>query len=168
MAVLDVTGNRLYWQQDTEKILVEPWGRDSLRVRITRNGELDGKDWALDEPHEETQAHAEIFETAPPNFAQDAARLGQGEYQFNEKPEKKPNAMRITNGNITAEIDRHGYMRFLNGRGEELLREYVRDRSDLSEFCVPLSRKARLLTPIPGCSDWTAMMSFEAREGERF
>ena len=102
MAVMDVTGNRLYWQQDTEKILVEPWGRDSLRVRITRNGEFDSRDWALDEPPEETQAHAEIFETAPPNFAQDAARLGQGEYQFNEKPEKKPNAMRITNGSITA------------------------------------------------------------------
>ena len=109
MAVMDITGNRLYWQQDTEKILIEPWGRDGLRVRVTRNGSFDGKDWALENPHTVPQAKAEIYETAPPNFAQDAARLGQGEYQFNEKPEKKPNAMRIVNGGITAEIDRHGY-----------------------------------------------------------
>ena len=168
MAVMDITGNRLYWQQDTEKILIEPWGKDGLRVRVTRNGSFDGKDWTLENPHTVPQAKVEIYETAPPNFAQDAARLGQGEYQFNEKPEKKPNAMRIVNGGITAEIDRHGYIRFLNGKGEELVREYVRNRSDLSEFCVPLSRKARLLTPVLGSEDWRAEVSFEAYEGERF
>ena len=101
MAVMDITGNRLYWQQDTEKILIEPWGKDGLRVRVTRNGSFDDKDWALENPHTVPQAKAEIYETAPPNFAQDAARLGQGEYQFNEKPEKKPNAMRIVNGGTT-------------------------------------------------------------------
>ena len=89
MAVMDITGNRLYWQQDTEKILIEPWGKDGLRVRVTRNGSFDGKDWALENPHTVPQAKAEIYETAPPNFAQDAARLGQGEYQFNEKPENR-------------------------------------------------------------------------------
>ena len=41
MAVMDITGNRLYWQQDTEKILIEPWGKDGLRVRVTRNGSFD-------------------------------------------------------------------------------------------------------------------------------
>ena len=104
MAVMDITGNRLYWQQDTEKILIEPWGKDGLRVRVTRNGSFDGKDWALENPHTVPQAKAEIYETAPPNFAQDAARLGQGEYQFNEKPEKKPNAMRIVNGSIVGAV----------------------------------------------------------------
>ena len=39
MAVMDITGNRLYWQQDTEKILIEPWGKDGLRVRVTASME---------------------------------------------------------------------------------------------------------------------------------
>ncbi len=44
-------------------------------------------------------------------------------------------------------------------RAKELVREYVRNRSDLSEFCVPLSRKARLLTPVLGSEDWRAEVS---------
>ena len=117
MAVMDITGNPAVLAAGYRKILIEPWGKDGLRVRVTRNGSFDGKigHWKIAHG---AAGEAEIYETAPPNFAQDAARLGQGEYQFNEKPEKKPNAMRIVNGDITAEIDPARHIRFLNGKGE--------------------------------------------------
>ncbi|MDD2579662.1 MAG: glycoside hydrolase family 31 protein [Eubacteriales bacterium] len=168
MAYMDIANQRLFWQRDTEKILIEPWGRDGLRVRVTHRADFDrDRDWALlPQPAVSTGVQTEIFETAPDNFAQDAARLGQGEYHVAEKPQKKPNAMRISNGQITAEIDRHGYLSFYNQRGEVLTREYVRNRNDLSEFCVPLGLQARSMLPVPG-ADYQAVMSFEAYENER-
>ena len=54
-------------------------------MRVTRNGSFDGKDWALENPHTVPQAKAEIYETAPPNFAQDAARLGRGRISVQRK-----------------------------------------------------------------------------------
>ncbi|NCC49092.1 MAG: hypothetical protein EOM13_08575 [Clostridia bacterium] len=119
---------------------------------MTHRADFDrDRDWALlPQPAVSTGVQTEIFETAPDNFAQDAARLGQGEYHVAEKPQKKPNAMRISNGQITAEIDRHGYLSFYNQHGEVLTREYVRNRNDLSEFCVPLGLQARSMLPVPG------------------
>ncbi|MDR3086123.1 MAG: family 31 glucosidase [Christensenellaceae bacterium] len=169
MAVLSAEGGVLLWQRDTEKIRIEPWGRDGLRVRVTQNGEMELGELGALLPRPETPiAATELLETAPPNFAQDAARLGQGEYHTAERPQKKPNALRIQNGEIAAEIDRHGYLRFLNAKtGAELLREYVRDRSDLSEFSVPLNVKARNFRPVPG-GNFEISMSFEAYAGEQF
>lgn len=92
MAYMDIANHRLFWQRDTEKILIEPWGRDGLRVRVTHRADFDrDRDWALlPQPAVSTGVQTEIFETAPDNFAQDAARLGQGEYHVAEKPQKSP------------------------------------------------------------------------------
>ena len=35
MAILKQVGNRLIRQEDCEKLWIEPWGVDSLRVRAT-------------------------------------------------------------------------------------------------------------------------------------
>ncbi len=167
MAVLRAEDHRIFWQRDLEKVLIEPWGADGLRVRVTLAGEFEASKLGALLPQEQApKARTQILETAPPNFAQDAARLGQGEYHVAEKPTKAPNALRIKNGGIAAEIDRHGYITFFDKVGKELLREYVRDRSDLSEFSVPLNIRARNLRPVLG-GDYEAKMSFEAYEGEK-
>ena len=44
-------GNALVWNLNYETVRIEPWGRDSLRVRATRNPEiLDDLPGALLEP----------------------------------------------------------------------------------------------------------------------
>ena len=49
-------------QANGETLRIEPWGKDSLRVRATMLPEFSGKDWALTEVPEKTEAKAEQFE----------------------------------------------------------------------------------------------------------
>lgn len=42
--------NRLVYTSDRETLVIEPWGRDGLRVRVTPLPEIIGKPWALTEP----------------------------------------------------------------------------------------------------------------------
>ena len=49
-------------QANGETLRIEPWGKDSLRVRATMLPEFSGKDWALIEVPEKTEAKAEQFE----------------------------------------------------------------------------------------------------------
>ena len=53
-------GNRLTLRRGTEFVVIEPWGKDSLRVRATRRAGLTGRDWALMEPVPELSAEIEI------------------------------------------------------------------------------------------------------------
>ena len=46
-------------QANGEILRIEPWGKDSLRVRATMLPEFSGKDWALTEVPEKTEAKAE-------------------------------------------------------------------------------------------------------------
>ncbi len=60
------------------------------------------------------------------------------------------NAAYIKNGKVAAFIDRHGYLFFYNDKGQELTRECIRNRNDLSEYSVPLGMQARFLHPNVG------------------
>ena len=52
MAILMQENGRLIRKYDSEKIWIEPWGRDSLRVRVTRNRAMEEESWALLLPEE--------------------------------------------------------------------------------------------------------------------
>lgn len=47
MEAFEVDGGRLVWRGDGETLVVEPWGRDSLRVRATLQSEILDSDFAL-------------------------------------------------------------------------------------------------------------------------
>ena len=48
MAIIETGNGKLYWQQGREKMIIEPWGRHSLRVRVSRNSCIDqAENWAL-------------------------------------------------------------------------------------------------------------------------
>lgn len=51
--------NRLVYKSDQETLVIEPWGRHGLRVRVTVLPEIIDKPWALTEPVR-PQAHIEI------------------------------------------------------------------------------------------------------------
>ena len=48
-------------QANGETLRIEPWGKDSLRVRATMLPGFSVKDWALTEVPEKTEAKAEQF-----------------------------------------------------------------------------------------------------------
>ena len=164
MAIFKLENNRLYWQHGAEKILIQPWGDNGLRVRVTRAAKLDeSEDWAL-LPAGDHKAEMAMVKTAPKNKKQMAAAGGPGE----DAPlVAEENAAYIKNGKVAAFIDRHGYLFFYNDKGQELTRECIRNRNDLSEYSVPLGMQARFLHPNVGADDWRAALSFEAYEDEK-
>ena len=141
MAIIDITGGYLYWQRGREKVRIEAWGKDALRVRATKNAEIDLKeDWAL---------------------------LPKGEQPDVELIcDEEKNTVAIRNGKIKAVIDRHGYIFYYNQNGEELTREYWRNRSDLTEYCLPQNYQGREWKPVIG-GDWKLTAYFEAYDDEK-
>ena len=47
MAILKQDGNRLVLRKDTELLWIEPWAKNSLRVRAVRHIDVPDENWAL-------------------------------------------------------------------------------------------------------------------------
>ncbi|GHU88332.1 glycosyl hydrolase [Spirochaetia bacterium] len=120
--------NRLIYRYDAEKLWIEPWGENSLRVRSTKMAEMPGvsggnvEDWAL----------------LPPKPCAADIRIGD-------------DGASIRNGKLEIRINNSGNISAYNSRGELLLKEYVRNRRDrVSETCSALEIEAREFKPIIG------------------
>lgn len=55
-------GSRLILAEGKTQVWIEPWGENSLRVRMTAMPKMDDNDWALTETPKETKAEIS-FET---------------------------------------------------------------------------------------------------------
>ena len=119
MSLFTISENKLVRKYDSETLWVESWGKDALRVRACHNATMQDEDWAL-LPPASCSPSIEILE----------------------------NKATIKNGKITAEITNAGTVTFFNDKGEELLKEYVRNRRTTKEFCSALNIDARELKPI--------------------
>lgn len=115
--------NILKFHYDAEELWIEPWGKNSLRVRATKMAEMGQENWALEMPVEELAADIKIEE----NYAE------------------------IQNGKIRAVISKYGKITFYNQKGELLLDEYLRNRIDkFADYCSALDIEAREFKPIIG------------------
>jgi alpha-D-xyloside xylohydrolase len=98
-------GNRLIFRYDAEKLWIEPWGENSLRVRSTKNATMpgttgdDNEDWAL-LPQKPITPEITILD--------DSAV--------------------IKNGKIEIRVTWIGQILIYNDKGKLLLAEYVRNR----------------------------------------
>lgn len=132
-------GNKLVFRYDAEKLWIEPWGKNSFRVRSTKMAEMPLEDWALSEPVEECVTDIVIMEKLAT----------------------------IVNGKIKAAISNYGRMTFYNQKGEVLLDEYIRNRLDLhADYCSALGIEAREFKPIPG-GDYEISMRFVSNPNEK-
>ena len=86
-------GDALCYRYQAERLFIEPWGENSLRVRSMKSAEMDKEDWALLPPAKACQPKIVVREDG-------------GE---------------ITNGKIKAEINLIGKLSFYNQKGELLL-----------------------------------------------
>jgi len=88
-------GNRLIREYDSEIIWVEPWGKNSLRVRYSKEGKMpEDNDWALDKQHNQISEIHIGYEKAS-----------------------------IKNGKITCCFNNDGSINFSNEKGDILLSE---------------------------------------------
>lgn len=127
--MIQKSGNRLVYTYDSEKLWIEPWGENALRIRSTKLSEMPCEDWALSEPAPAIQAEILI----------DAG--------------KKTGSIR--NGKIFATVSRGGKIVVCNQHGEILLEEYQRTRSDEKDpKCCAIEIEAREFKGNPG-GDYT-------------
>ncbi len=116
-------GDKLVFKYDAEKLWIEPWGKNALRVRATKESEMPEYDWALSETPRETAAKIEIFD--------DSAQ--------------------IINGNIKATVSSFGKIKVFDSDDRLLMEEYARHRQDLQDpKCSALLVDAREFKPIIG------------------
>ena len=115
-------GNALCYRYGAERLRIEPWGENALRVRAWKQAEPDPQDWAL-LPQADCDPVIQVREDGGS----------------------------IVNGKIRAELNLIGKLTFYNQRGEVLLEEYLRDRRDMfGSTCSSLNVEAREFKPIIG------------------
>lgn len=151
--------NRLIREFDAEQVWIEPWGANSLRVRVTkaRSMPMPDEEWAL----------------LPPEPQAASITIQDGEAS-------------LTNGKITARLTAAGKIVFLNGRSEVLLEEFHRNRREAMEefdstiagkraekkpdylrsFVSALEMDAREFSPILG-GDYQLTVRFESNPHEK-
>lgn len=152
-------GNRLVIAENKSQVWIEPWGKNSLRVRMTAQPEMDKNDWALTEEVEECKAeisYEEIDVTDPWYKSEEYVQYHQTATEWTLK-----------NGKITAKVSYEGWISYYNQKGELLTAEYWRNRNRINRYCVPLRVDARELKPIPGTNDFSLAARFEAYDDEK-
>jgi alpha-D-xyloside xylohydrolase len=139
------------YRYDAEKLVIEPWGENSFRVRSTKLAEMPGctekagldsgntDDWAL-LPQKSCNTDIKISDEGAS----------------------------IKNGKIEAKISKIGQIRIYNQKGELLLNEYLRSRLDIKDRTYSsLELEAREFKPIIG-GDYEVTLRLESvNAGER-
>ncbi|MGM9590972.1 MAG: TIM-barrel domain-containing protein [Faecousia sp.] len=145
-------GNVLLCRNQGETLRVEPWGKNSLRVRATMLPAFTGKLWALTEPPLEQNAHITIEEVD--HWAGDGTI------------DKREQAT-IINGRMKATVNHAGILSFYRD-DKLLLREYFRS------YDGTISRESRCLKVVNrewkgvlGGSEYSLNVKFESRRGEK-
>ncbi len=130
-------GDRLVWQFDNETLWIEPWGKNSLRVRSTYLSKMIDEDWALL-----------------------VAKKNTGDIKINE------DSAEIINGKISAKISVQGKITFSNQKGNVLLEEFVRNRKNVREYCSALEIEPREFKPMTG-DNFQLTVRFESDPEEK-
>lgn len=124
--------NKLVYRYDAEKVLIEAWGDNALRIRATKCADFPGNDWAL-------TAKTENKGTA----------------------EVDSNGGLIRNGRITATITEAGKIRVLKD-DTVILEEYWRNRRDVTDpKCSAIEVEGREFRPNVG-GDYHLTMRLES------
>ena len=135
-----------------EMLRIEPWGKNSLRVRATMLPELSNQDWALTETPESSHVEVECHEV---------------DHWVGDGTIDKRESASITNGRICAVVNFAGVITFYRD-GRQFLREYYRS------YDGTLSRESRCLKTVNrewkgiiGGSEFSLNLKFDSNDGEK-
>lgn len=140
MSIFNDDNGILQYHYDAEEVWIEPWGKNSLRIRATKNPKFIEENWAL---------QMKVRKTAP------VIDIGENEAS-------------IINGKIKAVITRYGKITFFHAKtGKILLDEYLRNRKDKTvDYCSALNIDAREFKANPG-GDYHLSMRFVSTPDEK-
>ncbi len=152
-------GSRLIITEGISQVWIEPWGKNSLRVRMTCEPQMDDHDWALTESVEKTQCTIteKQVDITDPWYRKDEWK----------KYHMTGTEYTLVNGKITAKVNAEGWISYYNQKGELLTAEYWRNRDRINRYAVPLRIGAREMKPIQGTTDYELTVRFEAFDDEK-
>lgn len=151
--------NRMIIAAGNSRVWIEPWGTDSVRVRMTAQPQMDENDWAL------TEKPAPVT----PKITFETVDVTDPWYRGKEweKYHQQGVQAKLVNGKLTVKVSHEGWISFYNQKGGLLTEEYWRNRNRLNRYCVPLRVDARELKPLQGGTDYELTARFEAFDGEK-
>lgn len=151
--------NKVIIAEGKSQVWVEPWGKNSVRVRMTAQPKMDENDWAL----------TETPEAVTPEITFETIDVTDPWYKGEEWAKYHQSGTQVTmvNGKLTVKISHEGWLSFYNQKGELLTEEYWRNRNRLNRYCVPLRVDARELKPLNGGTDYELTARFEAFDDEK-
>ena len=143
--------NELVCKRQGETLVVEAWGKDSLRVRSTMNRTFTERNWALTEKVEATKPLIKTYSVPE--------KTGDGTFENTWAS--------ITNGRIKAEVNYAGVISFY--RDDKLfLREYYR------AYGGTISKESRCIKVVNrewkglyGSDNFALKVRFESNAGEK-
>ncbi len=147
MAILKQVGNRLVREYDLEKLWIEPWGKNGLRVRATKHFQMEDQDWALlpSELWIEPWGKNGLRVRATKHFQMEDQDWALLPSDASAQIKIDGQTAEITNGKITAKIAASGKLTFWRADGKLLLEEYLRQESS-DEFSSLLKIDGRETT----------------------
>lgn len=146
-------GNKLIREFEDEKMQIEAYGKNSLRIRITRLSSFMDEDWAL-LPQADEEAVIQIDHTEKIK--------GQNKGNTEETPmgDVSSDMAAISNGKIKLTLTTAGKMIFTNDQGKVLLQEFECNKHS------SLAIRSRELKSIAGES-FKASLKFESDPSEK-
>lgn len=135
--MISIHGNQLLFSLRGEKLIVEPWGKNALRIRATRKNKMSERRGALNDVP--TDEKVKLF--ANDDFAE------------------------ITNGKIRATVDKYGKIIFFDEK-KKLLEEYYRIKTVPTTHINSLHMAAREYCGISRGA-WEINLRFESNDGEK-
>ena len=164
---VNTENNRITAEFGGARLIVEPWGESSVRVRmypvpagIAECERLSASPYysALTESVSHScTIRSETVDTTDPWYK------GEEYSQYHQTGTD----YYLTCGKLTVKLDNEGRLSFWNQRGEILTEEYWRDRNRINRYCVPLRITGRELKPRQGGTDFELYARFEAFDNEK-
>ena len=180
--------NRLIINDEFGTVWIEPWGTNSVRVRMTADRKMDDNDWALGGeslPLGCTSLQPTPSSGGPRNAPDCAIEILDVDTTF-PWAEHFPGVEKttgqiatLTNGRLQVRVNHEGWISFWqlkqtasNKAGSSssaklLFEEQWRNRRRIDRFCVPTNTNGRELKPNPGTFNWKATVRFEAYDDEK-
>ena len=180
--------NRLIINDEFGTVWIEPWGTNSVRVRMTADRKMDDNDWALGGeslPLGCTSLQPTPSSGSPRNAPDCAIEILDVDTTF-PWAEHFPNVEKtngqiatLTNGRLQVRVNHEGWISFWqleqtasnkadsSSSAKLLFEEQWRNRRRIDRFCVPTNTNGRELKPNPGTFNWKATVRFEAYDDEK-
>ena len=160
--------NRLIIKDNFGTVWIEPWGNNSVRLRMTADRVMDKNDWAL------------LPVTAPTCAIEihDVDTTYPWAEHFPNVEKTSGQTATLTNGRLQVRVNHEGWISFwqLEQTGSNnpdsssaklLFEEQWRNRARIDRFCVPTNNPGRELKTNPATFNYKATVRFESYDDEK-